>query len=227
MKIVVTCLVLLVSFPAFVLADTIAIIGTGDVARALGPEFAGQGYDIVYGSRSPDSQKAKDIVAMTPGNATVRLPAESVRDAGIVVLAVPGELVEEITLGLGDLSGKIIIDPTNALTGDWDTELSIGVSTSNGRIIQNAAPDAYVVKAFSTLNWRQMVEPGGDISILLAGDSDAAKAKVARMVSAMDLRPIDLGDIDNSRWIEGMTILWLNNRISGRPHFEYHLRVVD
>ena len=227
MKTVVTCLLLLVSFSSVAFADTIAIIGTGQVARALGPEFAAQGHDIVYGSRSPDSQSATDAIAMTPGNATAQLPEDSVRDASIVVLAVPGLLVEEITRGLGDLSGKIIIDPTNALTGDWDTELSIGVSTSNGRIIQDAAPDAFVVKAFSTLNWRQMVEPGGEISILLAGDSDAAKAKVSQLVSAMDLKPIDLGDIDNARWIEGMTILLLNNRISDRPDFEYHLRVVD
>jgi predicted dinucleotide-binding enzyme len=218
---------LLVSFSPVAFADTIAIIGTGQVASALGPEFAAQGHDIVYGSRSPDSQKAKDIVALTPGNAVAQLPENSVRDASIVVLAVPGDLVEEITRNLGDLSGKIIIDPTNALIGDWDTEIDMGVSTSNGSIIQNAAPDAFVVKAFSTLNWRQMVEPGGDISILLAGDNDAAKEKVSRLVNAMGLKPIDLGDIDNARWIEGMTILWLNNRIAGRPHFEFHLRVVN
>ncbi len=227
MKAVIACLVLLVSFSPAASADKIAIIGTGQVARALGPEFANQGHDIVYGSRNPSGQKARDIVAMTPGDASAVLPAESIVDASIVVLAVPGELVEEITRGLGDLAGKIIIDPTNALEGDWDKELRIGVSTSNARIIQDAAPDAHVVKAFSTLNWRQMVEPGGDISILLAGNSDAAKAKVAQLVSAMDLKPIDLGDVDNARWIEGMTILWLNNRIAGRPHFEYHLRVVD
>jgi predicted dinucleotide-binding enzyme len=226
-KTVFALLVLLTSFSSAALADTIAIVGTGQVARALGPEFAKQGHTIVYGSRSPDSDRAKDIVAATPGNATARLPIDSVRDASIVVLAVPGDLVQEITLGLGDLAGKIIIDPTNALSGDWDKELSMGVSTSNGRIIQDAAPSAHVVKAFSTLNWRQMVEPGGDISILLAGDNDEAKAKVAEIVSAMDLEPIDLGNIDNSRHIEAMTILWLNNRIAGRPNFEYHLRIVD
>lgn len=227
MNAVVVCLLLLVSCAPVALADTIAIIGTGSVAKALGPEFATQGYDIVYGSRDPESQKAQDIIMVTPGNASAVLPADSVRDASIVVLAVPGEMVEEITRGLGDLSGKIIIDPTNALIGDWDKELSMGVSTSNARIIQDAAPDAFVVKAFSTLNWRQMVEPGSDISILLAGDSDAAKEKVAQIVSAMDLNPIDLGDVDNAHWIEGMTILWLNNRISERPNFEYYLRAVD
>lgn len=227
MKTIFACVLLLVSISPVAIADTIAIIGTGQVAKALGPEFAQQGHDIVYGSRSPDGENAREIVAMTPGNAKAVLPPESVRDASIVVLAVPGEMVEEITLGLGDLSGKIIIDPTNALIGDWDKELSMGVSTSNARIIQDAAPDAFVVKAFSTLNWRQMVEPGGDISILLAGDSGAAKEKVAQIVSAMDLIPIDLGDVDNAHWIEGMTILWLNNRISERPNFEYYLRAVD
>ena len=227
MKTIVTCLLILTSYSSGAFADTIAIIGTGSVASALGPEFAAQGHNIVYGSRNPDSQKARNIVAMTPGNATAVLPKESVRDADIVVLAVPGELVEEITRDLGDLSGKIIIDPTNPLTGEWDTELSLSVSTSNARIIQDAAPDAFVVKAFSTLNWRQMVEPGGEISILLAGDSDTAKAKVSQLVSAMDLDPIDLGDVDNAHWIEGMTILLLNNRISDRPDFEFHLRVID
>ena len=227
MKALVTSALLLISLCSVAVADTIAIIGTGQVGKALGPEFAALGHDIVYGSRTPDSEKVKDLVAATPGNATARLPRESVRDADIVVLAVPGQLVEDIVRDLGDLSGKIIIDPTNALAGDWSTEIHMAVSTSNGRIIQDAAPDAFVVKAFSTLNWRQMIEPGGDISIPLAGDSDAAKAKVAEIVSAMDFHPIDLGDIDNARWIEGMTILLLNNRIAGRPHFEFYLREVN
>lgn len=227
MRVVVTSLLLLAAFCPAAVAEKIAIVGTGQVGQALGPEFAAQGHDIVYGSRSPDSQKVKDLVARTPGKASAALPEDSVRDADIVVLAVPGRLVADIVADLGDLSGKIIIDPTNPLAGDWSTEIYLDVSTSNGRIIQDAAPDAFVVKAFSTLNWQQMVDPGGDISIPLAGDSDEAKAKVSEIVSAMDLHPIDVGDIDNARWIEGMTILLLNNRIAGRPHFEYYLRVVE
>ncbi len=225
MKTAMHTLLMFISLCSVSFADTIAIIGTGDVAKALGPEFAAQGHNIVYGSRSPDSQKAKDLIAITPGNATARRPNTAAKDADIVVLAVPGELVEEITLGLGDLSGKIIIDPTNALAGDWNTQLTMSVATSNSQVVQIAAPDAFVVKAFSTLNWRQMVEPNGDISILLAGNSDMAKAKVSELVRGMDLHPIDLGDVDAAHWIEGMTVVWLNNRISDRPNFEFHLRV--
>ncbi len=227
MKLSCSFLLLALLMPTGASSETIAIIGTGSVANALGPEFADQGHAIVYGSRDPQSEKARAIVAKTSGGASAASPRDAVSDASIVVMAVPGELVEEITLGLGDLSGKIIIDPTNPLTGDWDTKLSLSVETSNARIIQDAAPGAFVVKAFSTLNWRQMVEPGGNISIPLAGDNADAKKTVAALVEAMDLHPIDLGDVDAAHWIEGMTILWLNNRIAGRSEFEYFLRPID
>lgn len=227
MKTTLMTTVLLLALAAPLQADTIAIIGTGSVAKALGPEFASLGHTIVYGSRSPQANKAQSLVAETPGKASALLPADAVVDADIVVLAVPGLLVEEITRGLGDLSDKIIIDPTNPLVGDWDTELELAVDTSNAQIIQDAAPRAFVVKAFSTLNWQQMVEPGGAISIPMAGNSEAAKQRVAELISGMELEPIDLGPVKNAHWIEGMTIVWLNNRISDRPDFEYHLRKTD
>jgi 8-hydroxy-5-deazaflavin:NADPH oxidoreductase len=211
---------------ALVLADTIAIIGTGEVAGALGPEFAKQGHTIVYGSRDPDRPSVRELVQKTGKNASARAPAESVADADIVVLAVPGLLVGEVTASLGDLTGKIIIDPTNPLERK-DGRLVHGVETSNSEIIQAAAPGADVVKAFNTLNWRTMVDPassGGPVSIPLVGNSEAAKQKVAALVRGMELEPIDLGGLENARWVEGMLILWINNRINSRQSFDYYLR---
>ena len=209
-------------------ADTIAIIGTGDVAHALGVSFAKQGHTIVYGSRKPDRGSVQDLVDETGHGATATTQAEAVVGADIVVLAVPGMLVEEITLSLGDLSGKIIIDPTNPMERN-STGLSHAVNTSNAEIIQAAAPDAYVVKAFNTLNWKTMLEPdesGGPVSIPLAGNNDDAKQTVATLISAMGLDPIDLGGIENSHWIEGMLILWINNRYGAgdRDSFDFYLR---
>ncbi len=225
MKFIVVSLSLL--FCSLSFADTIAVIGTGSVAKALGPEFAAQGHRVVYGSRKPQSEKAQALVAATGGDASVELQADAVKGADIVVMAVPGLLVEDITRSLGDLDGKIIIDPTNPLVGDWDSKLSLGVDTSNAEIIQHAAPGAKVVKAFSTLNWRDMVEPSGAITIPIAGNDASAKERVADLIRKMDLEPLDLGDVSDAHWIEGMTILWLNNRISDRPNFEFHLRRVD
>ncbi|MGI9222004.1 MAG: NADPH-dependent F420 reductase, partial [Woeseiaceae bacterium] len=176
-------------------ADTVAIIGTGSVASALGPEFAAQGHTIIYGSRSPERDEIQDLIANTGDSASATTPGEAVKNADIVVLAVPGMLVEEITLGLGNLAGKVIIDPTNPLLEGGDG-LIHGVATSNAEIIQAAAPGAFVVKAFNTLSWRTMTEPessGGPVSIPLSGDSDDAKATVAALVEGMGLEAIDVG----------------------------------
>ena len=217
-------LLLALALPAS--ADRIAVIGTGDVAGALGPEFAAQGHTIVYGSRDPDRDSVRELVARTGDDASAATQADAVVDADIVVLAVPGMLVEEITLSLGGLSGKIIIDPTNPLVDEGDM-IGHGVETSNAEIIQAAAPDAFVVKAFNTLNWRTMVDPessGGPVSIPLVGDNDDAKARVAELVEGMGLEPIDLGPLSHARWVEGMLIVWINNRYSERDSFEFHLR---
>jgi 8-hydroxy-5-deazaflavin:NADPH oxidoreductase len=209
-------------------AATIAVIGTGQVGSALGPEFAALGHTVVYGSRDPDRPDVRELVSRTGNGASARSPAEAAAPADIVVLAVPGLRVEEVTLSLGDLSGKIIVDPTNALVRGEDGLLEMAVGgTSNAELIQQAAPAARVVKALNTLNWRQMVEPassGGPISVPLVGDDDGAKKTVAELVRGLGLEPIDLGPLKHARHVEGMLILWINAEAAGGDAFEYHLR---
>lgn len=210
-------------------AETIAIIGTGNVAEALGPAFAAQGHRIVYGSRNPGSSKTERLVGKTGDEASATSPTAAVKGADIVVLAVPGMMVANITRGLGDLANKIIIDPTNPLKRKLMV-FQHGVDTSNTEIIQEIAPDADVVKAFNTLNWKTMVDPesaGGPVSIPLAGESRRAKKAIAKLVEGMGLEPIDVGGIENARWVEGMAILLINNRFSLRNSFNFHLRPED
>lgn len=216
---------LLLVGPAF--ADRIAIIGTGDVAAALGPEFAAQGHTIVYGSRDPGREEVLELVSKSGDGASVTTPRDAAENADIVVLAVPGMMVEDIALGLGSLTGKIIIDPTNPL-GRGDAGFTHLVDTSNAEIIQAIAPGSYVVKAFNSLNWQTMIDPdsaGGAVSIPLAGNSDLAKQKVAALVEGMGLEAIDVGPVENAHWVEGMLMLWINNRYgSERENFDYHMR---
>ncbi len=218
--------------PMPIVADTIAVIGTGDVAGALGPEFAAQGHTIVYGSRNPSRDEVRALVERTGNAASATTPAESVAGADIVVMAVPGTAVEVVTNGLGDLSGKIIIDPTNAIDRNSDGYLELVYDTSAAEIIQTAAPGAHVVKAFNTLNWRTMVDPdssGGPVSIPLVGDNAEAKARVAELVEGMGLEAIDLGPLRYARHVEGMLLVWIHNRYGGGdgPAFDYHLREIQ
>lgn len=211
-------------------AETIAIIGTGQVASALGPRFAELGHDIVYGSRNPSRDEVKQLVAHTGHGASATTPAEAAAMADIVVLAVPGMAIESVMKSIGDLSGKIIIDPTNALRRGDDGLFELGVETSNAELIQGWAPNAYVVKAFNTLNWRTMLDPesaGGPVSIPLVGDSAEAKAVVATLAEGIGLEPIDLGPVRYAHFVEGMLILWINNRYVHRKPFDFHLRTVQ
>jgi hypothetical protein len=207
-------------------AETIALIGTGNVASALGPEFAMQGHDIVYGSRNPNRPEVNELVARTGGNASATGQVEAAAQADIVVIAVPGEVAEQVVASLGDLSGKIIIDPTNRVGPGDDGFMMHTVATSNAELIQALAPDAYVVKAFNTLNYRTMIDPessGGPVTIPLVGNNAEAKATVATLVEGMGLEPIDLGPVRFAHVLEGMLVIWINGRSAGTP-YDYYLR---
>ncbi len=207
-------------------AETIALIGTGNVAGALGPEFAMQGHDIVYGSRNPNRPEVNELVARTGGNASATGQVEAAAQADIVVIAVPGEVAEQVVAGLGDLSGKIIIDPTNRVGPGDDGFMMHTVATSNAELIQALAPDAYVVKAFNTLNYRTMIDPessGGPVTIPLVGNNAEATATVATLVEGMGLEPIDLGPVRFAHVLEGMLVIWINGRSAGTP-YDYYLR---
>jgi predicted dinucleotide-binding enzyme len=218
----------LMSFSPLASAATIAVIGTGDVAHALGPEFAALGHTIVYGSRDPARAEVAELVAQTGNGASAKSQREAVVGADIVVLAVPGGVAEQVTQSLGDLSGKIILDPTNRVGQSDDGYLVHDVpgKGSNAELIQAAAPNARVVKALNTLNWRQMVDPqssGGPITIAIAGDDAAAKAVVADLIEGMGLEVMDFGPLRYAHVLEEMLIVWANARGHGTP-FNYYLR---
>ena len=207
-------------------AETVAVIGTGNVGMAIGTEFAGLGHTVIYGSRSPESLKTTDLVTKTGENASAALPGEAAGQADVVVLAVPGMVTGEVAGGLGDLSGKIIIDATNPLKREGEVlQFKFGVDTSNGQIVQDLHPDAFVVKAFNTISWESMIDPGDPAPVMpLAGNSAAAKARVAEWVQAMGIETIDIGGIEHARVTEQMVVLMLNNRFSDAPKYEILFR---
>jgi predicted dinucleotide-binding enzyme len=207
-------------------ADTIAIIGTDDVAGALGPGFAGLGHDVVYGSRNPDRDKVRDLVSRTGGNSAAMGQSEAAAGADIVVLAVPWDVIEDVIGNLGDLSGKIIVDPTNPRAVAEDGLRWYPRELSNAEIIQQLAPGAYVVKAFNTLSSETMAEPataGGPVSVPIAGNDAQAKQRVSALIAGIGLEPVDVGPVRYARIIEGLYYLRSNARMLRQP-FNYHFR---
>ncbi len=210
--------------PAF--ADTIAIIGTGNVGSALGQRFAELGHTIVYGSREPERADVQALIAASGANATSTTQREAAQQAEIIVLAVPADIVESLTPSLGDLAGRIVIDPTNPRAIAEDGLRDYAFHDSNAERIQALAPDAFVVKAFSTLGSYTMLDPsvaGGPVSIPIAGDDADAKRVVAELTSGIGLVPVDVGPLRYAHVIEGLHYLRYNAGQFGEARINFYL----
>lgn len=208
-------------FSGAVHAETIAVIGTGNVGMALGTEFGGLGHAVIYGSRNPTSEKTQKLVARTK-NATAALPADAAGQADVIVLAVPGMVTKSVVETLGDLSGKIIIDATNPLVFTGNPPIvTYGTDRSLGEIVQEAHPGAFVVKAFNTIGWPLMIDPPVPAPVIpIAGENADAKNQVAEWVHSMGIETVDIGGIYHSRVTEHIVVMMLNNRFTGSEKFD-------
>ena len=68
--------------------ESIAIIGTGDLADSVGPKLAAAGYQVIYGSRDPTRDSVMTLVAQTGHGASAATQKEAAQAADNVLLAV-------------------------------------------------------------------------------------------------------------------------------------------
>lgn len=212
-------------FSSSAFADTIAMIGTGNVGSALGQRFADLGHTIVYGSREPTRPDVQALVAATGASASATTPREAVEPADIVVLAVPADTIETVTRSLGDLSGRIVIDPTNPRRIADDGLRDYPFHDSNAERVQAIATDARVVKAFSTLGANTMLDSSiaeGPVSIPMAGDDAEAKRVVAELAAGIGFFPVDVGPLRYAHVIEGLHYLRVNAGQFGEARVNFY-----
>ncbi len=206
-------------------AETVAVIGTGAVGAALGQRLASAGHEIIYGSREPERDSVRELVAATRGAKAMLQPAAA-QAATVVILAVPWDVAEPLARALGDLTGRVVIDPTNPRRIAEDGLRDFAFHDSNAERIQAAAPGARVVKAFSSLGSATMLDPasaGGPVSIPIAGDDAAAKRLVAQLVVDVGFEPVDVGPLRYAHAIEGLHYLRNNAGQFGPARVNFYL----
>jgi NADPH-dependent F420 reductase len=205
-------------------AETVALIGTGNVGSALGRRFAEQGHSVVYGSRNPAAADVAELVRATGHGATAVPPREAAARSRVIVLAVPWTAAEDVVRSLGDLAGKIVVDPTNPRVMAQDGFADYPpLPDSNAERIARLAPGAHVVKAFSTLGFETMLDPSvahGPVTIPLVGDDRESKEVVAALAREIGLEAVDVGPLRHARIIEGLHYLRAN-ALGGRVNFHF------
>jgi NADPH-dependent F420 reductase len=184
----------------------IAIIGSGNVGKALAGSFTRAGHDVTLSATSQESARA---AASQSGGQAAESNRQAVGSAEVVVLAVPYPAVDGLLADVGDaLAGKVVVDVTNRL--DPADPGSTMDGTSAAEQIQARAPEARVVKAFNTAFASRQADPvveGVALDAFIAGDDDRAKQAVAELAGSIGFRPIDAGPLVMARALEAMALL--------------------
>lgn len=195
----------------------IAIIGTGQVAAALGKGWAAKGHTITFASRNPNAERVQSLLEEAGPNASAARIADAVDRSSTIVLAVPFTAVEERLRMAGDLSGKVVIDCTNPIAPGLRSMFNAG--TSGIEQIVHLAPRARWVKAFNTTGAENMTDPAYNqeaSTMFICGEDELAKGAAAQLAEELGFEVVDAGGLSAARHLESLALLWIHlARVTG------------
>jgi len=158
----------------------IAVIGAGNIGGTLGDAWKRAGHEVTFGVRE-GSARHEDGRRFASA-------ADAIRDAEVVVFALPGASMDETVPALApSLEGKVVIDATNR----------IGAPKAHSEPLWALAADGLAVfRAFNSLGWENFENPryGDDVADLFyAGPAGEARGVVDSLILDVGLRPIYVG----------------------------------
>ena len=193
----------------------IGIIGSGGVAQTLAKGYLEKGYEVKLGTRN--TEKLAEWLEKAGEGASVGSFAEAAEFGDAVFLSVAGAAaVDAVNLAGGEnLKGKTVIDLTNPLDFSQGVppRFTAILGNSLGEQIQNALPEANVVKAFNTISAAIMVDPKfGDqaATLFIAGNDENAKAETKKLAEEFGWEVEDLGNIEQAFFLEAYASMYIN-----------------
>eukprot|EP00042_Codosiga_hollandica_P021073 m.71504 g.71504 ORF g.71504 m.71504 type:complete len:214 (+) comp50184_c0_seq1:67-708(+) len=190
-----------------------AFLGSGKVARAIATVLLREKHEVILAARNPDSDNVKQAVAALPSLQVATIEA-GLAAGEIVFLLTPWEGAVAAVQGAGALlDGKIVVDCTNPVAPDFSHAL--GSARSGTETLQEVAPKALFVKAFSMIGVYNMEDPsfpgyGKALpSNYICGNDAGAKATVSALLTQLGWEVVDCGNASAALHLEHMTLLWI------------------
>lgn len=185
----------------------IGIIGTGNMAMALGKALFAAGHFVAFGSRRPETRKEFHIEV---GTDTRLYGVRAAIDAGeIVIITLPyKEVASTVRKHAESLRGKVIIDITNPFAAQPNN------GDSGAQVTETAIGDgARVIAAFKTNfsnTFEQPVDSTGEPrEVHYAGDDEEAKEVVAGLIREIGFKPVDCGSLAEAVVLDHMVPLMI------------------
>ncbi len=182
----------------------VAIIGAGNVGKALATSIGRAGHEVTISASTLQSAEA---AAQQTGATSAGDNVAAIADASVVILAIPyGETGERVAAEIRDaVAGKAVVDVSNPLKPDYSGLVTEG--TSAAEEFQKLLPEAGVVKAFNTIFATNQATPTREIDGYVAGDDAKAKQDVISLIESMGFTPLDVGPLSSARFLEGMAFI--------------------
>lgn len=200
----------------------LAFIGIGNVGFAIANNLQKKGHDIIVANNDENSETVKKALAQNP-NFSVKNIQEAINEAEIVFLATPFQANEKILKSL-IFNGKTLVDCTNPVGMGISHGLKSEISGSEK--VQEWAPDAKVVKAFTIYGFENFINsdyPNYNVKpvMMIVGNDTEAKNIVSKINSDMGFETLDTGKLDQALHLEHMTLLWVKmvRRDGHHPNF--------
>lgn len=189
-------------------AMKITVLGFGNVGGQLGRLWTAKGHRVTAGLRAA-SKRAKTAKEL---GMTVAEPAVAVKEADVIAVALPWQVVEVTLASLGALDGRIVLDATNPLAGDLS--VMVPEAGSGAEQVAQWAKGARVVKAFNTIGAALFGD--SDFDMFYCGDDEDAKYTVRSLIEDTTMSPVDAGPLKNARYLEQIAGLWVDLAVKGR-----------
>jgi predicted dinucleotide-binding enzyme len=203
--------------------SSISIIGTGNMARAIGTLAVAGGNTVEIIGR--DQAKAADLATALGGATAGAFGAVPAGDIVIVALRY-ADGVPVVTQYGNALADKVIIDISNPFNAEANG-LATPEDTSSAEQVAAAAPaSASVVKAFNTV-FGHVLKEGRTLDVFIAGDDTHAKAGVSEFIASLGLRPLDVGGLNMAHWLEGTGLVLMGLARLGVGNFEVALGATE
>jgi NADPH-dependent F420 reductase len=193
--------------------------GTGALGFGLALRLGRSGVPVVIGSREQSRAReaaARAREAVPEGSFTGEQNAAAVREAQIVILAVPflnqSENLTNLKSSLSD--GQLLVDTTvplaAAVSGRATRILGVWQGSAAQQAREMAPSGVRVVSALHTVSAALLTDLDHvlDEDVLICGDGREDKAQLAELIRRIDgLRPVDCGPLEMARILEQLTPL--------------------
>lgn len=189
------------------------VLGSGQVGQTLARGLLKHGYEVRIGTRTPGKLAA---FSRETGIAEGSFGDVAAWSEALILAVLGSGAMEALKLaGKASIAGKPVLDTSNPISKEPPTDgvlhFFTGPNDSLMERLQQAFPEAHLVKVFSSVGAGLMVNPAipsGRPTMFYCGNDAGAKAVVARLLEQFGWEGADMGRVTAARAIEPLCQLW-------------------